>query len=421
MKRFNRTIAIVIAIYLAIMLAVVIFLYHERDNTTRYYMVEVNRIYNSLSNSEDLDKLSLDSYYTITDVSFLPKSETDSEVVSDFYDESNTNVLYKYWGENEGVLRFSYDDNNNLFLRTILVTILAFIFLLLITVAVLIYVKRKIINPFHRMSKISFELSKGHFQGQVQEEKSKYWGNFIWGVGMLRDTIATSKKKELELIKEKKQLLLSLSHDIKTPLNTIKLYAQAIEKEAYSTKEQNLNAAKQINTKTIEIEGYIEDIMKHSREDILDIEVKKGEFYLSELVSEITGVYNEIFESRNITHKLGNYQDCLLSGDIDRSREVLENVIENALKYGDGYKIDMIFHTEGNVQIIKVINSGEIVKDNEKLHLFESFYRGSNAAGKQGSGLGLYICKEIMRNMNGDIYAEQLDTGMSFSVIFEKP
>lgn len=65
-------------------------------------------------------------------------------------------------------------------------------------------------------------------KGIVKEEKSRYAHDFLLGIGQLKDSLDTSRRRQLELEKEKKKLLLSLSHDIKTPLNTIQLYARAL-------------------------------------------------------------------------------------------------------------------------------------------------------------------------------------------------
>ena len=97
--------------------------------------------------------------------------------------------------------------------------------------------------------------------------------------------------------------------------------------------------------------------------------------------------------------------------------EAIGNLIENAFKYGDGKKIDIKFSEEDSYELISVINSGNPVSENEMPHLFDSFFRGKNAEGKEGNGLGLYICKEIMRKMNGDIFANYKKDGLEFVLV----
>lgn len=110
----------------------------------------------------------------------------------------------------------------------------------------------------------------------------------------------------------------------------------------------------------------------------------------------------------------------MLKGDIDKLTDVFDNLIQNAIKYGDGKKIGIAFVEEDNCQLIRVSNTGLPISKVNLHHMFESFWRGENATGKQGSGLGLYICKQLMRKMEGEIFAETLDDGMSFVVVLKK-
>ena len=153
--------------------------------------------------------------------------------------------------------------------------------------------------------------------------------DFLLGIGQLKDSLDTSRRRQLELEKEKKKLLLSLSHDIKTPLNTIQLYARALEEHLYTDEAQNVHAAHQIQEKGKEIEHYVEEIMKQSRHDILDIQVQNSEFYLKELIDK--GWFTRIkkpLRLRRMELVVKPYENLLLKGDLERSFEVVENIME---------------------------------------------------------------------------------------------
>ena len=215
-------------------------------------------------------------------------------------------------------------------------------------------------------------------------------------------------------------MLLSISHDIKTPLNNIKLYAKALEEDLYTTTEDKEKAVAMIGEKVIEIENFVKEIVKTSSEDILDIEVNNSEFYITDLVEQINATYKDKCILHHIAFNIGDYENKLLRGDIDRAFEVVENIIENAYKYGDGRTIDISFYEEDYCQIISISNSGDPVNVQEFNHLFDSFFRGSNSVNKEGSGLGLYICKQIMVKMDGDIFAECENEGMRFNLVFKE-
>ena len=112
--------------------------------------------------------------------------------------------------------------------------------------------------------------------------------------------------------------------------------------------------------------------------------------------------------------------ECLLKGDKNRMLEVLQNVMENAIKYGDGKSICILFGEEEDCKLIHIQNSGCNLKKEEFPNLFDSFYRGSNSAGMKGSGLGLYICKTLMHKMDGEIFAEMNEDIFCMTLVVRK-
>ncbi len=92
--------------------------------------------------------------------------------------------------------------------------------------------------------------------------------------------------------------------------------------------------------------------------------------------------------------------------------------MENAIKYGDGTHIDISFETEEDSLLICVRNSGCHLSENELTHIFDSFWRGSNVGSNSGSGLGLYICRQLMHKMSGDIFAMTKDDTITICVVF---
>ena len=112
--------------------------------------------------------------------------------------------------------------------------------------------------------------------------------------------------------------------------------------------------------------------------------------------------------------------ECLVKGDKNRMAEVLQNVMENAIKYGDGKRIRISFGEEEDCKLIQIENSGCNLKNEELPNLFDSFYRGSNSTGMKGSGLGLYICKTLMRKMDGYILAGMNEDVFCVTIVARK-
>ncbi|MCM1145938.1 MAG: HAMP domain-containing histidine kinase, partial [Lachnoclostridium sp.] len=284
---------------------------------------------------------------------------------------------------------------------------------------VLFFIKNKILSPFEQLSNAPYELAKGNLTTPLLEHKSRFFGRFVWGINLLREHIEEGKSRELALQKEKKTLLLSLSHDIKTPLSAVKLYAKALMKNLYQDKEKQMEIAENIHQKADEIESYVAQIITASKEDFLSLEVQLSEFYLTDLMRNITDYYREKLSLNKTDFTVAPYENCLLIGDLERAVEVMQNVMENAIKYGDGDNIFLTFSEEENCRLISINNSGCTLTETELPHIFESFWRGANAEKTSGSGLGLYICRQLMHKMNGDIYAKIEDGNMCVTLVFE--
>ena len=422
MKRYNHLIVLSLIIYILLAFLSRSALLYIKDDNDRGYIVESNRIMNQINDKKQVDNFDLSEYEYIKNLEYLSYSITDQDILNDFYLESNTSnfqVLPFYQNNQlQGYIKLIYQIPE-LKINNILIIIEgSLLFLEIFILIVLIYLKKKLIQPFQRLNELPIELAKGNFNAEIKEEKSRYFGKFVWGMSQLKDTLDVSKRRQLELLKEKKKMLLSLSHDMKTPLNVIKLYSKALVEDIYQDQNSKLNAMKQINIKADEIEKYVDEIISSAREDILDLQVNNSEFYLTDLIERVLGIYQEQCDFRQITLIVHKYENRLLNGDIQRSQEIFENIFENAFKYGDGRKIEISFAEEDFCQLINIFSSGKPVTDTEFNHIFESFYRGANSKGQQGNGLGLYICRELMQKMDGAIFAQKSDEGMSFTLVF---
>lgn len=408
MKAWRTVFLTVIFLIAAGFLAANLLLFRHAPDESRPHRVEINRLALQIG-EKGFDRLDLSQCTYVFHV---------EKYGDGFYDSTSD---YAIRDINGTLYRFDYSapaDRTNARTTVIVNTVLALMSALIL--GVLLYVRTKILLPFNRLTNIPYELSRGHLTSPVRESKNRFFGKFLWGIDLLRENIEEQKQRELELQKEKKTLLLSLSHDLRTPLSAIKLYAKALSKNLYDDAEKQKNIAEHINEKADEIEKYVSQIMTASREEFLSLDVRQGEFYLSDLIENITLYYREKLELVKTGFVVGEYENCLLSGDMDRSVEVLQNIIENAIKYGDGRCVELLFPQEENGVPVSVRNSGCTLEDAGLPHIFESFWRGSNAGHIPGSGLGLYICRQLMHRMDGEIFAETEGGWITVTVVFNK-
>lgn len=406
MKAFNRIFTVVAVAVILLSAVVNVIFAADKTKDGRLYRVEISRLAREIEAKGSAD---ISECEYVTNIEGYGKG---------FYSADSDYVIREINGE---LYRFDYRANgysNKAHLAGMVNAVLGIMAILFI--AVMLYIKFAILAPFERLSSIPYELSKGNLTAPIKETKNRFFGKFLWGIDILRENMEQQKQRELEMQKEKKTLLLSLSHDIKTPLSAIKLYSAALSKNLYSDVEKQRKIAENINEKADEIEAYVSRIITASREDFLSPEVNMGEFYLSELVEKITGYYREKLALIKTDFIVGKYKNCLLSGDLDRSVEVLQNIMENALKYGDGRRVELIFPEDDECVQIAVMNGGCTLEKDDLPHIFESFWRGANAGNIGGNGLGLYICRQLMRKMNGEIFANINSDIITVTVVFAR-
>lgn len=409
MRAFRKIFAAAAALAGLLIITANVLLHHwNAPENGRPYRVEINRL------AFQIEQNGLES----VDISQCAFVYHISEFGEDFYHSQGDYAIREIGGR---LYRFDYTAKNNSGNAQIIVMVNVILAIMTAAVfGILFYVRRKILRPFERLTNVPYELSKGNLTLPVKESKNRFFGKFLWGIDRLRENIEQQRQRGLELQKEKKTLLLSLSHDIKTPLSVIKLYAKALSKNLYPDKETQREIAESINEKANEIEDYVSRIIAASREDFLSFDVENGEFYLSELVQTIAAYYSEKLALVKTEFAIGEYQNCMLFGDLDRAVEVLQNVMENALKYGDGKRIELVFPEDDEAVLITVKNNGCTLDRSDLPHIFESFWRGANSGNIPGSGLGLYICRQLMHKMNGEIFAEIDADTITVTAVFSR-
>lgn len=407
MKTFDRIFAVFIMIFIALAAAVNYFYLSTEESRNKPYLVEISRLGLSIEENGNAD---------ISECEYVESVEK-YDGSEDFFSRKGTYVVRQINGE---IYRFDYSYTSKADGRILLIINIVLGCAVVAMIALLLFIRTRLLRPFFRFSSVPYELSKGNLTVPLKENKSRFFGKFVWGVNMLRENMEHQKNKELELIKEKQTLLLSISHDIKTPLSAIKLYSKALSKNIYDDKEKQRETAESIGEKADEIERLVTELTNSVKDDFMEFTVENKEFYLSEVISQIQSYYSGKLSLTATAFEVEKYTDCLIFGDIDRSVEVLQNIMENAIKYGDGKNITISFSDEEDCRLVSISNSGCTLGEDEQVHIFDSFWRGSNSAGKNGSGLGLFICRKLMFKMEGDIFANTKDGIMTVTVVFKK-
>ena len=391
MRAFRRLFIAVLTVFLLLTAVLNIVMLRQQKYTDGQYRVEAKRLADEITETGSFD---LSKYPHITGL----------YTGDDLYQSDEHYVIIEVNGT---LYRAEYLIGNQ---RRLMIAVNGiFGVLLLLICGVFFYIWRNVVKPFGSLNEVPQELARGNLAVPIPEQKSRFFGRFTWGVNLLREKIEDDRQKELSMQRDKKLLLLSLSHDIKTPLSAIKLNAKALAKGIYNDADKCRAAAESINARADEIEQFVSEITRAAGEDFMNFSVTKGEAFLSQIITKIHARYGPQLSISGTEFAVQKYDDCILSCDPDRLAECLQNLVENAIKYGDGKRIELTFDKMDGCELITVSNTGCTLQAKELPQIFGSFHRGSNADKIQGNGLGLFICKRLMSLMGGEVYAEIQD------------
>ena len=257
-----------------------------------------------------------------------------------------------------------------------------------------------IVRPFEKMEKFAEEIGKGNFDIKVDYEKNNLFGAFTWSFDHMRREIIKARSCERAAIDNNKTVIATLSHDIKTPIASIRAYAEGLEAGLDSNVERRNKYIKVIIKKCDEVTKLTNDLFLHSLSDLDMLKINTKEVEISELIKNSL---SELIEEEKKVSIIGNMPKAILDVDVKRLNQVLENIINNSNKYAKGSKIEVRAEINKDNYVIKIKDFGEGIKDKDLPFIFNKFYRGENALKEQGSGLGLFIVKYIMNQLKGDV------------------
>lgn len=241
----------------------------------------------------------------------------------------------------------------------------------------------------------------------------------------LTQELAQKNQKLQELDVQKSQFLSFASHDLKSPVNVIKQFASLILDKTYSTPEKIMETAQKIKSNAERAVGLVDDFL-----DLRRLEDGKME-YAFEKKNVVTLVHDIVEDFKVLAKQQKNIDviftstrnEVLANLDVSRFSQVIQNLLSNSLKYTELGTIVVSIKDEQSTALIEVKDTGIGMSAELIPTLFEQFHRAPGVAKKiQGTGLGLYISKQIVLGHGGEIWvsSEGAGKGSSFFVRIKK-
>lgn len=269
------------------------------------------------------------------------------------------------------------------------------ILLLFLVYVVLLILYLNYIRPFRILQEFAVQVAKGNLELALPIRKNNFFGAFTESFDLMRQELKRARESEYQANISKKELIAELSHDIKTPVATIKATCEVLQ--VTEQKKDTLRKVGVIAGKAEMIDNLVGNMFHATMEELEVLKVEPIEE--SSLI--IPGMFHDFKYYGQITLE-NDIPECLLYFDKLRLQQVLDNIINNSYKYaGTEVNVRFIESTEGI--IIRIRDSGQGTTEDELALIKEKFYRGNNTEGKSGSGLGLYLADNFMKQMGGEL------------------
>lgn len=261
----------------------------------------------------------------------------------------------------------------------------------LLLISIFIY----FIRPFQELQRFSSQIAKGNLDICLPIHKNNFFGAFTESFDIMREELKRAKENEYQANQSKRELVAELSHDIKTPIAAIKATCEVMQ-----IKEKNLDILDKVEViaaKADTIDRLIGNMFHATLEELEVLRVES----LEESSLDVEKIFRELKYYGNIVLQ-NHIPECLVFMDKLRLEQVIDNIVNNSYKYA-GTSIIVCFKELWNGIQIKIKDEGQGVSEEEIILVTEKYYRGSNIKGKTGSGLGLYLSKMFMEQMQGGL------------------
>lgn len=275
------------------------------------------------------------------------------------------------------------------------------------------YIYLSVLMPFDKMKIFAKEIAQGNFEIPLHYERSNYFGDFTWAFDSMRNEIKKARSCEKEAVENNKTIIATLSHDIKTPIASIRAYAEGLEANMDNSVLKRQKYISVIMKKCDEVSQLTNDLFLHSVSDLDKLKISISQFELCTFLNEtVTG----LSDGQDDIRLLLPDKKIIISADKNRLVQVCGNIVNNARKYAKTEINISVILEEENVKIL-FRDYGNGIPDNDIPFIFNKFYRGKNCGSEHGSGLGLYIVDYIVKRMDGKVLLNNYENGLEVVII----
>lgn len=307
-------------------------------------------------------------------------------------------------------------------------SILMMLIMLFISGVAAILVYQQFVNPLVKLKEAAERMGSGNLDDKIDfgDNRVDEVGELCESFENMRQRMSDFAKAKMQYEDENRQLISNISHDLRTPITTIKGYVEGIMDGVADTPEKQERYLKMIYSKANEMDSLINELSLYTN---INNNAIPYEFHRVSVKDYFDDCMEEVYTtllSKHMTLTYKNYcdDDVKVIVDPDQLKRVINNIITNAIKYNDkDYgQVDInIYDNDAEVKV-SISDNGRGIDSESLPHIFDRMYRADSARqSRGGSGLGLAICKKIVEEHGGNIYAtSQLGTGTTIVFTLKK-
>lgn len=420
----QRFVLLVILMTVALALPAMLLNFNKKTDTYNLNNAEVNQLLNELSKDWDnVEKYrntivtnSYDFNYEVIDDAGMVLIKTDTGMPVDMgraTSERYTIRDIKVDGEFVGKLLIDNDFDaaisgaqNRFMLRYYIAILIEAV----IIAVFLFWVFKNIVKPFDDLKDFASDVASGNLDKPLEMDRGNIFGNFTESFDIMRTELNEAKQKEYEAQRSKMELVSQLSHDIKTPVASIKALGELLE--AQSTDDKSKERLKSIVSKADNIDVMVSDLFTKTLTDLNELNVDASE--------QESSILDKIIKDADHMDRItgDGVEGCIIMCDPLRVTQVINNIISNSYKYADTV-IHLKSRIEDDCLVVSFEDEGGGVSEDDLPMITKRFRRGENAKGKPGSGLGLAIASELMEKMGGELEVENSGKGLLVTLYFQ--
>lgn len=291
--------------------------------------------------------------------------------------------------------------------KTAAVFVLAAVVQLAVCAVYSAYLNRAVLKPFRKLEEFAESVAGGNLDLPLKMDRGNIFGAFTESFDLMRSELKKARIAEAKANASKKELVAKLSHDIRTPVASIKAASEV--GAAIAESEKSRQNYTQIIHKADQISTLVTNLFSATLEELQQLTVEPADMKSGEIFG--------MLESADYFHyaEIPAVPECLIYADKLRLQQVFDNIFANSYKYADT-KIDVELSLKNDRLSIRIEDRGGGVPEKEIPRLKEKFMRGQNAGQIEGAGLGLYLSDGFMKEMGGELLIENGENGLAVTI-----